>query len=142
MSIRPGATYKIINARAGNVLDLSGTDGHSVTGWQWKGGDNQKWTLEQRDGLWVFRNREHGKYLGIAGSQVKFGTRLAGSDLPVGWDIRPEEDDITAYRILVPRQPCPMNVELSDNGNGNNGTPIQLWGQWPAVHQTWRFEEV
>ncbi|KAK6340305.1 hypothetical protein TWF730_002068 [Orbilia blumenaviensis] len=142
MGIIPGRTYRIVNVRAGSVLDLSGTDGHAVIGWQWKGGNNQKWILELEDGAWIFRNIEHGKFLGIAGVQVKFGTRLAGSDFPVHWDIRPEEEDTSIYRILVPRQQCPLNVELSENGNGHNGTPIHLWGQWPASHQNWRFEEV
>ncbi|KAK6496721.1 hypothetical protein TWF481_001709 [Arthrobotrys musiformis] len=142
MGIIPGRSYRIVNVKAGNVIDLSGGDWHSVFGWQWKGGDNQKWILESQDGLWTFRNKEKGTFLGIAGIQVKFGTRLAASEFPVQWDVQADEDDTTIYRILVPRQPCPLNVELSDNGNGNNGTPLQLWGQWPANHQFWRFEEV
>ncbi|KAK6344875.1 hypothetical protein TWF718_006827 [Orbilia javanica] len=142
MGLIPGRTYRIVNVKAGKVIDLSGTDNHSVSGWQWKGGNNQKWILEQDDDLWVFRNKEKGSFLGISGIKVDFGTRLAGSDFRVQWDIRPEEYDTSIYRILVPRQPCTLNAELGDNGNGNNGTPIQLWGQWPADHQHWRFEEV
>ena len=37
-----GRTYKIVNAKAGNVLDLSGSDNRSLIGWDWHGGHNQQ----------------------------------------------------------------------------------------------------
>lgn len=40
--VQSGATYRLINAKAGNVLDLSGGDGKSIIGYDWHGGDNQK----------------------------------------------------------------------------------------------------
>ncbi|KAF3276654.1 hypothetical protein TWF970_006237 [Orbilia oligospora] len=98
MGIIPGRSYRIVNVKAGKVIDLSGTEGHSITGWEWKGGDNQKWIPERQDGLWTFRNKDKGSFLGIAGIQVDFGTRLAASDFPVQWDIVPEERDISIYR--------------------------------------------
>lgn len=38
----PGGVYKFVNAKAGNVMDLSGGDNTSVIGYDWHGGDNQK----------------------------------------------------------------------------------------------------
>jgi len=32
------------------------------------------------------------------------------------------------------------NVNLSDNGNPANFTPITLWGQWAGEHQVWCLE--
>lgn len=37
-----GNTYKIISHKNGTALDLSGTDGVSITGWDSHDGDNQK----------------------------------------------------------------------------------------------------
>ena len=41
-NIQSGGVYKLINAKAGNCVDLSGGDGVSVIGYDWHGGDNQK----------------------------------------------------------------------------------------------------
>ena len=35
-----------------------------------------------------------------------------------------------------------FNLDLSDHGNPNPGTPITLWGKWEGgTNQTWHFEE-
>ena len=41
-TIESGGEYILYNAKAGNCVDLSGTDGESVIGWDYHGGDNQK----------------------------------------------------------------------------------------------------
>lgn len=38
----PGGVYRFVNAKAKNVMDLSGGDGQSIIGYDWHGGDNQK----------------------------------------------------------------------------------------------------
>lgn len=40
--LEPGAEYRFTNAKAGNVMDLSGGDNRSVIGYDWHGGNNQK----------------------------------------------------------------------------------------------------
>lgn len=40
--LQSGAVYKLINAKAGNCLDLSGQDNTTVIGYGYHGGDNQK----------------------------------------------------------------------------------------------------
>lgn len=37
-----GGIYKLINAKAGNALDLSGGDNKSIIGYDYHDGDNQK----------------------------------------------------------------------------------------------------
>ena len=37
-----GGVYRLVNAKAGNVVDLSGGDNTSIIGYDWHGGDNQK----------------------------------------------------------------------------------------------------
>ena len=40
--VQSGRTYKLVNAKAGTVLDLSGTDNRQTVGYDYHGGDNQK----------------------------------------------------------------------------------------------------
>ena len=40
--LEDGAVYKFVNAKAGNVMDLSGGDNVSVIGYDWHDGENQK----------------------------------------------------------------------------------------------------
>jgi hypothetical protein len=41
-NFQSGGVYKLINAQAGNCVDLSGGDNTSVIGFDYHGGDNQK----------------------------------------------------------------------------------------------------
>jgi hypothetical protein len=40
--LREHTTYKIVNAKAGTALDVSGTDGRTVSGWTFHGSENQR----------------------------------------------------------------------------------------------------
>ncbi|KAI3615083.1 carbohydrate-binding module family 13 protein [Moniliophthora roreri] len=160
MAIQSGRSYRIVNVKAGTVLDLSGTDGVSVSGFTANGGNNQKWYLDNSSGHWTFRCGT-GKYLGLDG-EVQDGTPVIGVNQPVQWDIRPDEQDgsvyrrvvvmlprkegvtdagHTHYRIFVPNAPTAMNLDLSDHGNANPGTKVTLWTKWEGKHQCWKFEE-
>ncbi|KAF8063233.1 hypothetical protein FPV67DRAFT_1451725 [Lyophyllum atratum] len=111
MTIQEGQTYILVNAKSETVLDLSGTDGHS----------SNQWTL---------RNVGTGKFLGLGGPP-KDNTPVRGVDDEFGWDINHDEHNSEAYRKL--------NVDLSDYGNVNNGTPVTIWGNSGKPHQTWKF---
>ncbi|KAF9073994.1 ricin B-like lectin [Rhodocollybia butyracea] len=139
MSIESGRTYKIVNAKAGTVLDLSGTDGITISGFSDNGGDNQRWQLQQGN-HWTFRNLATGQYLGING-RIQDGAPIVGCNDAVEWDIYPDERDSSLHRIFVPGAPTPMNIDLSDHGNALPGTLVTLWGKWEGMNQAWRFEQ-
>ncbi|KAJ3922615.1 carbohydrate-binding module family 13 protein, partial [Lentinula edodes] len=142
MSIQSGNTYKIYNGKSGTILDLSGTDGRTISGFSDNGGDNQKWQLEQGSGgHWTFRNAASGQYLGVGGP-FEDGTPLVSVDEPVRWDIYPDDEDSSVFRIYVPGAPTALNIDLSDHGNPTPGTIVTLWGKWEGKNQTWRFEQV
>ncbi|KAH0580680.1 hypothetical protein H2248_002168 [Termitomyces sp. 'cryptogamus'] len=143
MSIEPYNTYILVNVKSGTALDLSGTDGYTVSGWERHGGENQRWTLEKFEDTnqWTFRNVYSGKYLGLAElSELRDDIPIQGVDYPVPWDIFEDELDRSTYRIVVPE--TSFNVDLSNFGDPNNGTLVAIWGQWEALNQTWRFEQV
>ncbi|THH15412.1 hypothetical protein EW146_g5051 [Bondarzewia mesenterica] len=138
MGIERGATYSLVNVKSGTALDLSGADGRSIIGYGFHGHGNQQWVLEQPNGSeWTFRSVETGKYLDIDGEPGN-GTLIVASDYPREWDIWPDEQDDSVYRIFIHN--TSYNVDLSDHGNPNPGTPVTLWSKWEGTNQTWRFE--
>ncbi|KAK1235493.1 hypothetical protein PQX77_001276 [Marasmius sp. AFHP31] len=138
MAPESGHTYHIINVKSGTALDAA--DDGPINGFELHGGENQRWTLEHNGEHWTFRN-DKGQFLGREG-EVEEGLHLRWVDYPVEWDIWPDSNDDSVFRIYVPGWHTAMNIDLSDHGNSDNGTPITLWGQWEGEHQTWRFEEV
>ncbi|KAG5350038.1 hypothetical protein C0989_000517 [Termitomyces sp. Mn162] len=165
MSIEPYNTYILVNVKSGTALDLSGTDGYTGvfniaiemfcqqtdtrlqcpvgSGMEEKTRGQVHWTLEKFEDTnqWTFRNVYSGKYLGLAElSELRDDIPIQGVDYPVPWDIFEDELDRSTYRIVVPE--TSFNVDLSNFGDPNNGTLVAIWGQWEALNQTWRFEQV
>ncbi|KAG5647506.1 hypothetical protein DXG03_009443 [Asterophora parasitica] len=137
MGIEHGNNYILQNGKSGTVLDLSGSDGYSILGWEGHSGDNQRWTLENHDNRWVFRNVGTGRYLGYNPDDLRDDAPVFAVDEPVAWDIWPDEGDDTVHRISVPG--TPFTVDLTNFGSEDNGTPVALWGKWEGRNQTWRF---
>ncbi|KAI0699026.1 carbohydrate-binding module family 13 protein [Cytidiella melzeri] len=137
--LNSGSIYKFVNAKAGNVMDLSGSDNRSCIGYDWHGGDNQKWRLEKlRDGPgWVVQNVRHGGYLSITENLVDGVSVVCSSD-PTQWDIQTDEQDSSVYRLNVLN--TRMSLDLADHGNPTPGTAVTLWGQWEGRNQCWRLE--
>ncbi|KAI0804699.1 carbohydrate-binding module family 13 protein [Irpex lacteus] len=137
--LEPGAVYRFINAKAGNVLDLSGDDNRSCIGWEWHGGDNQRWRLEKvRDAdAWVIVNVATGGYLSITQNLVD-GIQVEVTSDPTQWSIQNDEEDPSLFRFFVLN--TWFNLDLADHGNPNNGTPVTVWGKWEGRNQCWRLE--
>ncbi|KAJ3751171.1 carbohydrate-binding module family 13 protein [Lentinula detonsa] len=141
MSIQSGNVYKIYNGKSGTILDLSGTDGRTVSGFSDNNGDNQKWQLEQGPGgHWTFRSVASGQYLGVDGP-IENGTPLVSVNEPFRWDIYPDDEDSSVFRVYVPGASTATNIDLSDHGNATPGTIVTLWIKWEGKNQTWRFEQ-
>ncbi|KAI1793804.1 ricin B lectin domain-containing protein [Ganoderma leucocontextum] len=138
--VESGRTYKLVNAKAGTVLDLSGADNRQTIGYGYHGGDNQKWALEQEDNQWLLRNVASGLYLSVEGL-VEDGTSVLATGEHFKWDIWPDEEDSSTFRLFVPN--TQFNMDLSDHGSAVPGTHVVIWTKWhPGKNQTWRFEEV
>ncbi|RXW19130.1 hypothetical protein EST38_g6727 [Candolleomyces aberdarensis] len=137
--VQAGTRYRIVNAKGGTVIDLSASDGESVVGWDFHGGDNQIWEADSsEDGTWHFKNAANGRYLAIA-QEPGDGVKVVGSDEPFGWHIWPDEQDASTLRICLPN--TVFNIDLSNHGDSTPGTSVEIWGRWEGVNQTWRFEE-
>ncbi|THU96817.1 carbohydrate-binding module family 13 protein [Dendrothele bispora CBS 962.96] len=140
--------YKIVNAQTGTVLDVSDADKQTISGYTDHGGINQKFMLEQNwRGSWYFRithldhDRYRPRYVGI-GAYLGDGTPLIANEDPFAWNISPDEQDNSVYRIYAPIAPAPLNWDLSDHENATPGAIVRLWGKWEGRHQCWKFVEV
>jgi len=140
MSIISGQTYSLINKKAHNAMDLSGGDNKSVIGYDFHGGDNQKWKLEQVGSQWALQNVATGNYLTVEGDSVQDGTPLVVGGNKTVWDIWPDGGESKFYRISIPN--TQLNIDLSDHGNPTPGTPVTLWIRWEADNQCWEFSPV
>ncbi|ESK84112.1 carbohydrate-binding module family 13 protein [Moniliophthora roreri MCA 2997] len=136
MAPEAGKTYHIINLKTGNALDLA--DDGRVTGYELHGGENQRWRVEH-DGNHFTLQTDKGPYLSRWSEDE--GTPVVGSNDSCYWDIWPDRNNGSVFRLYVPGAPTPMNIDLSDHGNPANGTPVTLWTEWEGEHQAWKFEE-
>ncbi|KIJ35590.1 carbohydrate-binding module family 13 protein [Sphaerobolus stellatus SS14] len=140
MSLQPG-TYNIINAKSGTALDLNDSEIDPIAGHPSHGGESQKWCLEQIfASQWTIRNVQSGGYLRVEGNED--GTSVTLSDVPFGWDIKPEQADPNEVRIYIPDTSTPINVDLADFGSTTSGTPVVIFKKWDGKNQIWRLQQV
>ncbi|KDQ49765.1 carbohydrate-binding module family 13 protein [Jaapia argillacea MUCL 33604] len=137
VQIQSGQVYDISNVLGGTSLDLSGGDNRSIIGYGFHGGPNQKWFVERLNSGWTFRSLGSGSYIGIQGPPQD-GTPLVATQEPTEWDIWPDEQDNSKYRVFLPN--TPLNWDLADHGNSAPGTLVTLWGKWEGKNQTWDFK--
>uniref|UniRef100_A0A8H7XN36 Ricin B lectin domain-containing protein n=1 Tax=Psilocybe cubensis TaxID=181762 RepID=A0A8H7XN36_PSICU len=137
-NVQSGNRYVLVNKKGKTVVDLSGTDGRSVIGWERHNGENQQWEVIEVNGGWNLKNVGTGKYLSL-GCGIKNGGSVVGSDEPFTWQITQDSEDCNGLRVKVPN--TNKDLDLSDNGNPTPGNPIEIWGSWKADNQIWYFEQ-
>ncbi|KAM5531423.1 hypothetical protein V8D89_000911 [Ganoderma adspersum] len=142
VQIKPGHTYRFTNAKGRTVLDLSMADFKSVAGGSWANGDNQKWVAERPKSSpqtnatrWTFRNVATGLYLGIDGAPKSAG-RVVATRTETEWDVRPDREDPSALRIVVPN----ARLGLQLGGLPQPGEPAMIWEVRDGEEQRWRLE--
>ncbi|KAF9002108.1 ricin B-like lectin [Cyathus striatus] len=136
--VQSGLNFTLVNVKSGTVLDLSGTDNRTVSGWPSNGGNNQKWTVAWVGNGWTFRSIYTGLFLGVDGNPAD-GTRLVGQTTPTTWHIWHDTIDPTKYRVFAPN--TSYNLDLYAQGDSAPGTPVTLWWTWNGTHQTWDFQQ-
>ncbi|KIM43944.1 carbohydrate-binding module family 13 protein [Hebeloma cylindrosporum] len=138
-AIENGGRYIIHNSKSKTVLDLNGSDGRTIIGFPRHGGENQQWETIYHDGGWHIKSVGTDKYLNLE-SHPKDDVRLVAIQQPFLWHLWDDDRVANAIRICVPN--TRQNVDLTDYGNPNPGTPVAIWGRWEGENQTWKFEKV
>uniref|UniRef100_A0A8H8CG26 Ricin B lectin domain-containing protein n=1 Tax=Psilocybe cubensis TaxID=181762 RepID=A0A8H8CG26_PSICU len=140
VNVESEARYVIVNKKAGTVIDLSGTDNHSIIGWERHDGTNQQWETIEVDGRWHIKNVGNGLYLSLGGAGPNDDVRLVGSEDHYSWELVRDDEDENGIRIKVPDSW--HNVDLTNHGDPTPGTPIAIWGRWQGQNQVWYFERI
>ncbi|KAJ7741020.1 hypothetical protein B0H16DRAFT_49119 [Mycena metata] len=142
--VQSGLTYRITNAKAGTVVDLSGGDNRSIIGYPYHAGPNQHVSCQPVDAhldgpcmdhpvsfvrplpqLGWNTWRRHPPHCHVDPVRVRhLARRDRQSQLP---HLRAQHQ--AQPGLVQRRQPYP-------------GYPITLWYQWAGIHQTWKFERV
>ncbi|KAG2071273.1 ricin B-like lectin [Suillus decipiens] len=131
-------TYTFRNCKGGTVMDLSGGDNYSIIGYHDDNGPNQAWTFQNNGDNWVIKSAGADKYLGIEGdvNSAGDGAKVVAVSSPVQWDINDSDvQGVQGIRIMLHGKQ--LSVDLSDNGNATEGTPVQLWTRWNGANQIW-----
>ncbi|TFK59570.1 hypothetical protein BDN72DRAFT_851216 [Pluteus cervinus] len=134
----PVGVYKIVNIQSGLSLDLSGSDKKSIIGYEWHGGDNQKWMLDHHPAdpnKYIIMASVLGMALGFVG-EPESGVPIIALPELLAWEFRPAGEDPNVFRIFVPS--TPFNLALADK-NPTPGAPATLSG---GLDQTWSFEKL
>ncbi|KAF9032392.1 carbohydrate-binding module family 13 protein [Panaeolus papilionaceus] len=138
-NVRSGNRYFIRNVKGGTVIDLSGADNKSIIGYPHNGGENQQWALDEVDGGWYIRSATDGRFLAVDGTPRDSASVIVRHE-PYIWHIWGDESVANGVRICVPE--TRENVDLTNYGSKEPGTPIAIWGHWAADNQIWYFDQV
>ena len=138
----PGnGTFKLTNRNSGKVLDVSGAgtaDGTQVQQWTYNGGNNQKWTLQDRgSGQYSIIGVGSGKALDVNGAGTADGTKI---QIWTYYDSNNQKWTFTAtsggcYRV----SPVHASSKVLDVSGAStaDGAIVQLWTNYGSNNQQW-----
>ncbi|KAI9566639.1 carbohydrate-binding module family 13 protein [Boletus coccyginus] len=141
-SIQANSAYSLTNVKGGTCIDLSGGDNVSIIGYGYHQGPNQSWIFENAgsDKTFYLKSKGSGQYLSTAG-EPSDGQKVVAAGSPYAWYVEDEQGVDSGVRLL-PASNTNFSVDLSDHGNSEPGTPVQLWGRWGGENQVWRLQQV
>lgn len=139
-----GKTYVIKSKNSGKALDVEGRStaaGANVLQWDYSGGNNQKWILQQQsNGYYVLKCVNGGKVLDVSYASKDRGANIQVWDNNGGaqqqWKIEKVGD---AYRIINVNSGKALDVSSKSTSNGGN---IIQWDYSGANNQLWYFTAV
>ncbi|KAF5372492.1 hypothetical protein D9758_005177 [Tetrapyrgos nigripes] len=125
MSLQEGQTYKIVNAKTGTIVDVSGMDNMTVSGYTDKNGDNQKVRVSSPASA-------------IDGAALVASVLLTDIQLAFILQFRLEKNDKGKWIFRVMSN---QNQYIGFNGSSKDGTPLVAqedpcgWDIWPDEQQ-------
>lgn len=141
--IDPSETYRIMSVNSCKVLDVSGAstvDGAQVIQYEWRGGDNQKWSLiplSGRDkGYYRIESINSGKCLDIYGDSQATGAKLIQYNWHKGdnqkFKLTPLSDDV----YMIECKHSKLVLDVSGGSLDNSANVIQYTSNG-GLNQQW-----
>jgi hypothetical protein len=130
--IDPSETYRIMSVNSCKVLDVSGAstnDGAQIIQYEWRGGENQKWSfipLSGKDkGYYRIESASSGKCLDISGESKEAGAKLIQYTWHKGdnqkFKLTPISDDV----YMIECKHSKMVLDVSGGSLDNSANIIQ-----------------
>jgi hypothetical protein len=148
MNIDSGSYYKITAKSSGKCLDVTGgsnavaDNGARLQQWDYLGGDNQKWRVQNADGAVVIIAENSGKCLDVRG-----GTGAAVNGVQIQqWDFLNTDNqkwELAAVEAVSAGPVLPIRASQEDAFGGGSGGHMQTditimsSGALDAVTHTW-----
>jgi len=137
-SVQAGTTYTFVNVRGGTAMDVS--DGTlAIIGYIPLKTSSQQWTLEEAGKDLYFLKNGAGLYLSIVDKALN-GASVVATNKHHPWSISADDIDKSCIRIYYPGSS--LNLELTNRGDKQAGTPVKLGRASPGDFQVWKAEEM
>ncbi|HEU5080572.1 MAG TPA: cellulase family glycosylhydrolase [Opitutaceae bacterium] len=134
-------TFKLTNRNSGKVLDVSGNgtaNGTQVLQWTYGGGNNQKWTLQDRGssqfsimGVASGKALDVNNYSSANGTKIQIWTYSGGNNQK--WTFAATS---SGYYRVTPVHATGSCLEISGNSTAD-GAVAQLWSYLGSNSQQW-----
>ncbi|MGW0536568.1 RICIN domain-containing protein [Streptomyces sp. NPDC003032] len=145
------ARARLVAKHSGKVLDVAGgaaTNGNGarIHQWEWKGGDNQKWSINAAgDGYYYLVAKHSTRVLDVSGGpdETRNGARVHQWSWVNGdnqkWRIEPVGDGY--HRLVAKHSGKVLDVDGGAAKN-DNGAIVQQWDWVGWDNQMWRLEPI
>lgn len=144
-SITSGHIYKItskVSGKAIDVRDVSLNNGARIQQWEYSGGDNQKWLVEDiGGGLYTLKAVHSGKALDVVDGSSRNGTQIQQWDYSNNanqkWQIADQGNGY--FKLIASHSGKALDLP---NGDTSNGVLLQQWRLGNNDNQLFAFEDL
>jgi hypothetical protein len=134
---------RAVAAHSGKVLDVKGAsddNGAPIHQWDWVGGDNQKWHLDDvGGGLWRIISVKSGKVLDVKDVSADNGAPIIQWDWWGGDNQKWRLEDVGGGFARIVSVHSGKVLDVKDV-SADNGAPIIQWDWWGGNNQRWQLD--
>ncbi|KAF8704554.1 hypothetical protein RHS03_05969, partial [Rhizoctonia solani] len=139
-------TYFIIHDCSGKAIQIDSQNYQKITVWDRHAGDNQQWYIQQSGKGYMFKNKQHGYYLGMSLSDDS-PFPVCATPYPCSWVVMKQDQ-------LAIGDGCPRIVACDeiksrvlslDSGVlsiGENGDKVRATRYYASADESWRLERL
>ncbi|CUA70902.1 hypothetical protein RSOLAG22IIIB_04392 [Rhizoctonia solani] len=139
-------TYFIIHDCSGKAIQIDSQNYQKITVWDRHAGDNQQWYLQQSGKGYMFKNKQHGYYLGLSlADDSPFP--VCASPYPASWVVMKQDPQAIGEGCprIVSCDETKSRVLSLDSGVlsiGENGDKVRATRFYASSDESWRLERL
>ncbi|KAJ1308066.1 hypothetical protein OPQ81_002132 [Rhizoctonia solani] len=139
-------TYFIIHDCSGKAIQVDSQNYHKITVWDRHAGENQQWYLQQSGKGYMFKNKQHGYYLGLSlADDSPFP--VCATPYPASWVVMKLDPSAIGEGCarIVSCDETKSRVLSLDSGVlsiGENGDKVRATRFYGSGDESWRLERL